>query len=74
MKEEVIILDMKISANLLFFVSFLFLLDVFCICMCALKFERSVLLDTENFELGLNLLECKKTSQNNGPESFLASG
>lgn len=42
--------------------------------MCALKFERSVLLDTENFELGLNLLECKKTSQNNGPESFLASG
>lgn len=42
--------------------------------MSVLKFEHSVLLNTENFELGLMLLEYKKTSQNKSPESFLASG
>lgn len=30
-----------------------------------------MLLHTENFELSLMLLECKKTSQNNGTESSL---
>jgi len=42
--------------------------------MCVLKFERSTLLGPENFEPDLELIECKQTSQNNGPESFLASG
>lgn len=39
--------------------------------MCVLEFDYSVLLNTENLKLGLMLLECKKTSQNNGPKFFL---
>lgn len=74
MREEVIILDMKISANLLVLFLFFFSLDKFCMCMCILKFKHSVPQNSANFELGLMLVECKKTSQNNGPEFFLASG
>lgn len=75
MKEEVIILDMKISANLLVLLLFLFLwISSVYAHMCVLKFKCSVQLNTENFELDLMLLKCKKTSQNNGPETFLASG
>jgi len=52
---------MKISANLLVLFLFFFLW-ISSVYARVLKFEHSMLLNTENFELGLVLLECKKTS------------